>query len=58
MARHAWPHPTDSRSLRCHFFVVTVYMQPPPPRYHLFPSRYIDNQRILQYDWIRAHFSQ
>ena len=50
--RNNWPHPTKSGSLKCYLSLMPNLMQK-KLRYNLIPSRDIDHQTILQYDWTR-----
>ena len=51
--RHNWPHPIDSGSLKfCLSFMIVSTQK--NLRYWLIPPKYIDDQTILQSDWLRG----
>ena len=49
--RHNWPGPTKNDRLRSYLCLMRYLSLPKKLRYHLIPSRDIDNQRILLSDW-------
>ena len=56
--RNTWPHPTKSRSLRCYLPLINISMQKKLRLTQLTLPWDIDDQRILQSNWMRSTTGQ